>query len=234
MSAFSFSSAALSSLASLIRNLASPNDRGVHELEGCVDTFVKNHWKAIGKHALTPDDWDTLREITVFLKPFEKVTTGAQSDLDSIEKTLVTIDILVKHSEKQKNKHANNARFQSAVLMAWYALDKYYSRTDQVPAYAAALLLHPSRRKRYIDINWKKSWARAVLPKLKNLWEEKYAIIEEANALTLSQSTYEPDDYDLLGRDLNVVQKFADDWESLIKADPTKISTKTALEWWCQ
>jgi ribosomal protein L37AE/L43A len=204
------------------------------ELEGHVDTFVKNHWKAIGKHALTPDDWETLREIIVFLKPFEKVTTGTQSDLDSIEKTLVTMDILVKHLEKQKNKHANNAQFQNAVLMAWYSFDKYYSLTDQVPAYAAALLLHPSRRKRYIDMNWKKSWARAVLPKLKNLWEEKYAVIDEASALTLSQPTYEPDEYDLLERDLNVVQKFADDWESFIEADPTEISTKTALEWWCQ
>jgi hypothetical protein len=36
-------------------------------------------------------------------------------------------------------------------------------------AYATALLLYPLRRKRYIDMNWKKSWARAVLLKLKNL-----------------------------------------------------------------
>jgi hypothetical protein len=86
----------------------------------------------------------------------------------------------------------------------------------------------------YIDMNWKKTWARAVLPKLRNLWEEKYAVIDEASALTLSQPTYEPDEYDLLERDLNVVQKFADDWESFIEADPTEISTKTALEWWCQ
>ena len=119
-------------------------------------------------------------------------------------------------------------------LMAWHAFDKYYLLTDQVPAYAAALLLHPSRRKRYINVNWKKSWVRAVLPKLQSLWEEKYAIIKEATALTLSQPTHEPDEYDLLERDLNVVQTFADDWESFIEADPTEISTKTALEWWCQ
>ncbi|EKG08972.1 HAT domain-containing protein [Macrophomina phaseolina MS6] len=204
------------------------------ELEGHVDTFVKNHRKAIGKYALTPDDWETLREINVFLKPFEKVTKGTQGDLDSIEKTLVTMDVLVKHLEKQKNKHANNTEFQNAILMAWYAFDKYYSLTDQVPAYAAALLLHPSRRKRYIDANWKKSWVRAVLPKLQSLWEKKYSAIEEATAPTLSQPTNEPDEYDLLERDLNVVQSFADDWESFIEADPTEISTKTALEWWCQ
>ena len=87
-------------------------------LEGHVDTFVKNHRKVIGKYALTPDDWDTLREINVFLKPFEKVTKRTQGDLDSIEKTLITMDILVKHLEKQKNKHVNNAEFQNAILMA--------------------------------------------------------------------------------------------------------------------
>ena len=204
------------------------------ELEGFVDIFVKNHRKAIGKYALTPDDWDILREINVFLKPFEKVTKATQGDLDSIEKTLVMMDILVKHLEKQKNKHANNAEFQNAILIAWYAFDKYYSLTDQVPAYAAALLLHPSRRKRYIDANWKKSWVRAVLPKLQSLWEEKYATVEEATSPALSQPAYEPDEYDLLERDLNVIQTFADDWESFIEADPTEISTKTALEWWCQ
>jgi hypothetical protein len=203
-------------------------------LEGHVDTFVKNHRKEIGKYALTPDDWDTLREINIFLKPFEKVTSRTQGDLDSIEKTLATMDILVKHFEKQKNKHTNNIAFQNAIMMAWHAFDKYYLLTDEVPAYAAALLLHPSRRKRYIDTNWKKSWVNAVLPQLQSLWEKRYATIEGDAAETLSKQTHEPDEYDLLERDLDVVQPSADDWTSFIDADPTEISTKTALEWWCQ
>lgn len=50
----------------------------------------------------------------------------------------------------------------------------------------------------------------------------------------MSQPTHEPDEYNLLERDLNVVPKFANDWESFIEADPTEISTKAALEWLCQ
>ena len=65
-------------------------------------------------------------------------------------------------------------------------------------------------------------------------WYEKYACNEEATGLTPSQQTHEPDEYDLLEQDLNVVQTFADNWESFIAADPTEMSTKTALEWWCQ
>jgi len=70
------------------------------ELEGHVDTFVKNRRKAIGKYALSPDDWDTLRQINVFLKPFEKITMATEGDNDSIDKTLVTMDILVKKNSR--------------------------------------------------------------------------------------------------------------------------------------
>ena len=49
------------------------------ELEGHV------HRKAIWKYALSPEDWDTLREINVFLKPFEKITMATQGDNDSID-----------------------------------------------------------------------------------------------------------------------------------------------------
>ncbi|EXU94806.1 hAT family dimerization domain protein [Metarhizium robertsii] len=174
-------------------------------------------------YALTPDDWDTIREINTFLKPFEKVTNAGNF-----------MDILVKHFEKQKNKHSNNIEFQNAILMAWHAFDKYYLLTDEVPAYAAALLLHPSRRKRYIGVNWNKAWVTAVLPKLQGLWEERYATAEADHISDSSEPTQEPDEYDILEQDLDVVQTSADNWASFIEADPTEISTKTALEWWCQ
>ncbi|KAM3526955.1 hypothetical protein MY4038_006571 [Beauveria bassiana] len=200
------------------------------ELEGHVDSFVKRHRKEIGKYALTPSEWDTVREINIFLKPFDKVTSRTQGDLDSIEKTLSTMDILVKHFEKQRSKHANNAGFENAILMAWHAFDKYYLLTDEVPAYAAALLLHPSRRKRYIDVNWSKAWVAAVLPKLQRLWEESYATAARDAALSLSKAAPEPDEYELLEQDLDVVQTSADDWLSFIEADPTEITTQTALQ----
>ena len=65
---------------------------------------------------------------------------ATEGDNDSIDKPLVTMDILVKHFEKQKNKHVNDTEFHDAIMRAWYAFDKYYSLTDEVPVYAAALL----------------------------------------------------------------------------------------------
>ena len=174
-----------------------------NELDSPIDTFVRNHWKALGKFALTPDEWETLREINTFLKPFEKVTRRTQGDLDSIEKTLYAIDTLVKHFEKQKNKRVNNPKFQNAILMAWYAFAKYYLLNDQVPVYAAALLLHHARRRHYVDVNWRKSWVKSVLPKLQQLWEEKYANLGFSETTTsTSHCAHEPDEYELIERNL--------------------------------
>lgn len=41
-----------------------------------------------------------------------------------------------------------------AIEMGWFILDKYYNKTDEVPVYAAAILLDPSRRAAYLQKNW--------------------------------------------------------------------------------
>lgn len=40
-----------------------------------------------------------------------------------------------------------------AIDMGWFVLNKYYAMTDNVPVYAAALLLDPSKRQAYIKQN---------------------------------------------------------------------------------
>ncbi|KAH7109693.1 hypothetical protein EDB81DRAFT_598086, partial [Dactylonectria macrodidyma] len=39
-----------------------------------------------------------------------------------------------------------------------FVLNKYYTLSDQTPVYAAALLLDPSKRRKYIERNWQESW----------------------------------------------------------------------------
>jgi len=38
--------------------------------------------------------------------------------------------------------------------------------------YAAALILHPSRRTRYIEVNWPKKQVKSTLEKVRKLWED--------------------------------------------------------------
>ena len=42
--------------------------------------------------------------------------------------------------------------------MGWIQLRKYYEKTDECPAYATALLLHPAHRAKYINTNWLEEW----------------------------------------------------------------------------
>jgi hypothetical protein len=40
------------------------------------------------------------------------------------------------------------------------------------PIYAAALVLNPSYRVRYIKTHWPRKWSRPILVKVKKLWEK--------------------------------------------------------------
>ena len=69
-------------------------------LRAHVNAFVEANYRSLEKDFLTPADWELLEQIRLFLQPFWKVTQRTQGDLDSIDKTLSTMDILVRHFEK--------------------------------------------------------------------------------------------------------------------------------------
>ncbi len=58
--------------------------------------------------------------------------------------------------------------------------DKYYLKTDLSPLYAAALILHPGRRTRYIEVNWPKKWVKSIFEKVQKLWKCDWRLILEA------------------------------------------------------
>ncbi|KAH7119266.1 hypothetical protein EDB81DRAFT_815661 [Dactylonectria macrodidyma] len=49
--------------------------------------------------------------------------------------------------------------------MCWLILDKDYTMTEDVPVYAAALLLDPAKRKSYIEECWPEEWHVCRRPK---------------------------------------------------------------------
>ena len=53
-------------------------------------------------------------------------------------------------------------------------LNKYYTLTDDTPAYAAAVLLDPTKRQAYIEKNWPSVWHSDVIGKVMQLWEAEY------------------------------------------------------------
>jgi hypothetical protein len=50
------------------------------------------------------------------------------------------------------------------INLAWEKLDEYYSKLDEAPAYAAALILHPRYRLKYFKQKWVGSLRRYYEP----------------------------------------------------------------------
>ena len=67
------------------------------DVRPAVDTFTLNHKEELAKDALDFQDWVKLRTIKEFLGPFHRATLAIKGDSSSIDTTLFTMDILVKH-----------------------------------------------------------------------------------------------------------------------------------------
>ena len=67
-----------------------------------INAYATKWYKEIKDDYLTPDDWNIIDETYTFLKPFYEITLMNQGDFSSIDQTLYTMDILIKHYERSK------------------------------------------------------------------------------------------------------------------------------------
>ena len=82
------------------------------------------------------------------------------------------MDYCLVHIRKAVDKYRTTDNvMHHAVNIAWFAFDKYYNLIDESGAYAAAILLHPNRRKAYLQTIWKKNWILAGVDCAKKLWD---------------------------------------------------------------
>lgn len=108
--------------------------------------------------------------------------------------------------------------------------------SDNSPFYAAAIVLHPSRRTHYIRHNWKKQWIQPALRDVKRLWE----VYRETTVIdSMMASSYEADlsrkldAFDLIAQDLNKFSRptSQNEYEDYIAEKPIAIDT-SPLVWW--
>ncbi|SPJ84062.1 uncharacterized protein FTOL_10578 [Fusarium torulosum] len=69
-----------------------------------------------------------------------------------------------------------DGRMLHAIDMGWFIMNKYYTVTEDVPVYSAALLLDPSKRDAYIKQNWPDEWYDNAIGGAQAIWEEEYNI----------------------------------------------------------
>jgi hypothetical protein len=125
--------------------------------------------------------------------------------------------------------------------MGWFVLDKYYTITEDAPVYAAALLLDPSKRIRYIKRHWPELWHENAITGARTIWEEEYKTQLETESVLLSASNVSTaqkrklNEWDSLLEEMEVTEDLADgtdDLDDFIKGAPIKISG-SPLQWWC-
>jgi hypothetical protein len=117
--------------------------------------------------------------------------------------------------------------------MGWYVLNKYYKSSDEAPAYTTALLLHPMRRKKYIDTNWAPSWREPALEAAREIWA-KYKDLPLQEDAKEKEDSRELSEFERLAQELDVTEDDEEDeFEKFVAASPHKI-TCSPLQWWCK
>lgn len=116
--------------------------------------------------------------------------------------------------------------------MGWFVLDKYYFKTDETPIYSTALLLHPSKRLKYLRQNWHADWHEGAIGKARQIWSQykDYAVESTPKDAPEMEMTV----FDKLARSLDVTEAEnddADELEKFMNGTPCKIAS-SPLAWW--
>ncbi|EED11944.1 conserved hypothetical protein [Talaromyces stipitatus ATCC 10500] len=199
------------------------------QFDAALDSYTKRHLDTLEAEYLSPTDWEKLCTTSKFLSLFNRATLKTQGDQATIDNVLFVMDIIIKHFENALQvEYVSDKEFCARIQNGWDAFNKYYSKSDDSPLYAAALILHPARRI---------SWQKPALQKVKKLWEE-YRNNAPYPMIMRSYENDQPrdlDDFDRIAEDLDGFSRPAsqDEFEDYNTESPRKICT-SALTWWCQ
>ena len=99
---------------------------------------------------LLPDDWNTLRKIHAFLEEIKETTKALESDNSTLEKVLPAMDFILERFEQAKDEYKDDSIMAPMFNSSWAKIEKYYTLTEESPAYITALVLRPSYKWNYI------------------------------------------------------------------------------------
>jgi len=203
------------------------------DISSSIDAYSKAWRDDLKNDYLSPEDWESLKDISDFLQPFYRVTLETQGDFGTIDRVLWTMDILVKHFD-QSLKAYSKSPLQLSILRSWQVFDKYFAKTEDSSVYAAALVLHPSRRLHYIKKNWRKEWHKPAIEGIRELWELYRDInVLEPTPFKVEKKAEVLDTFDAIARDYEVVDSSDDEDEYDIYTREKAIPIQgSALNWW--
>ena len=154
------------------------------KLQDRLKVFLIQNVEELEEDTLSEDDWQRLIDIDRILKPFQSVTKhlegyATDGQHGSVWKALPAIESLIGHLDEMKKIYTQQSHpeLATSINLACAKLDSYYKKLDDSPAYAAALMLHPQYRLRYIRERWKgplKKYIPITERALRKLYDSHY------------------------------------------------------------
>jgi len=111
-------------------------------------------------------------------------------------------------------------------------MDKYYGKSDESPAYAAALLLNPTRKWSYIERFWRPSWQEKVKESVKKLWENEYRL-KSTIPTTPTPTISSTNEFELWLSRLDTPTTVGDEYDQYCKTECV-YGYDSALDWWLE
>jgi hypothetical protein len=203
-----------------------------YDLKGSYSALILEHQAQLLECELSTTEWQLVEQTITFLTPFKEATKQCEGDYVTLDRVQLHMDALIDHYQDQQHQYKANKSFTESIITSWYAFDKYYGLIDETGAYTAAILLHPNRRKSYLQSAWKKSWIEPGLDRVRKLWHRYKEELVEENTDSSNLSYVE--------RWLQKVQAkqsknkgAMDEFERFIIAPPDKVDI-AVLDWWQQ
>jgi hypothetical protein len=198
-----------------------------------INQFLLEHNRELEDTVLSGSDWDLMAKTHVFLEPFASATLYAEGNCSSVSQSLF-LDTLLFHYESAKVQHSQpgsmDTRMLHAIEMGWFVLDKYYTMTEDVSVYAAALPLYRSKRLAHIQRNWPRDWHETAIAGARDIWMTEYqglAIPKEPERCPAQLASKKDGQLSFLFRSIEVKQKAistdSDNLDSFINALPLEI-----------
>jgi hypothetical protein len=139
---------------------------------------------------LSQAEWHLFRDTEHFLQAFKGHTKRCEGDNVTLDQLQESMDFPVDHFENQLHRHRSNRPFVERITTGWYTMDKYYNKIDESGAYAAAALLHPNKRRAYLQAAWKPRWIKPGLRRTEEFWTKKY---EKSGGMSISTPSLSTD-----------------------------------------
>ena len=81
----------------------------------------------------------------------KQTTKSLEGHHYTLNRVIPSMDFILSHYEKAKITYTNHDVLKNIVNSGWQKIEKYYSKTDESPAYAAIIILNLTRKVKYID-----------------------------------------------------------------------------------